>query len=176
MKMPIIRCETGVQAPAARCFDLARSVDLHVDSSTEIGARAIGGRRGGLSGRGDVTVWSARFFGLRFAMSMRLEDFAFPNRFTDRMTCGLLRRFTHVYRFDPLPDGGCTMSDELLVEAPFGWFGRLVEAFYLSRRMRGLVRRRLEHIKQVAEGDGWRRYLPATDGKDHAPLPPRSGS
>ena len=157
--MFIIRCEVRVQAPPERCFDLARSVDLHVDSSTDIGARAIGGRRGGLSGDGDETRWSARFFGLRFPMTTRIDGFSPTTRFRDTMTRGLLRRFAHVYRFRALPDGGCAMSDELTVEAPFGPLGKLMESLYLTHRMRRLVHRRLAHIKAVAEGIGWRRYL-----------------
>ena len=157
--MAVIFCEVPVRAPAERCFDLARSVELHADSSAGIGARAVGGRRAGLSGDGDETAWSARFFGLRFRMTTRVGDFARPTQFRDVMTRGLLRRFAHVYRFRPLPDGGCAMSDELTVEAPGGPLGRLVEAVYLTRRMRTLVRTRLERIRTVAEGDGWRRYL-----------------
>ncbi len=157
--MTTVRHGVRVRAPAGRCFDLARSVDLHVDSSTGIRARAVGGRTSGLSGEGDVTTWSARFFGLRFAMTTRIEDFAPPMRFGDRLTRGLLRHFAHVYRFEPTPDGGCTMSDELTIEAPFGFPGRVMERLYLARRMRGLVRQRLEHIRRVAEGDDWRQYI-----------------
>ncbi len=170
--METIRCETRVRAPAERCFDLARSVDLHVHSSPEIGARAVGGRRAGLSGEGDSTVWSARFFGLRFPMTTRIEHFDAPTGFDDRMTRGLLRRFGHVYRFRPLPEGGCVMSDELTVEAPFGPLGCLVEWLYLARRMRRLARLRLERIRRVAEGEDWRRYVPANADTDRAPLPP----
>ena len=157
--MITIRHEVRVGAPAARCFDLARSVDLHVDSSGAIAARAVAGRTHGLSGDGDQTTWSARFFGVRFAMATRVGDFAPPVAFGDRLTRGLLRRFAHVYRFTPRPDGGCAMSDELMVEAPFGPLGWAFERLYLARKMRTLVRRRLEHIRRVAEGDGWRRYL-----------------
>ena len=157
--MITIRHEVRVRAPAGRCFDLARSVDLHVDSSTGIAARAVGGRTSGLSVEGDCTTWSARFSGVRFAMTTRIEDFAPPDHFGDRLTRGLLRQFAHVYRFAPLPDGGCAMSDELTLEAPFDLFGRLAERCYLARRMRVLVRRRLEHICRVAEGDDWQRYL-----------------
>ena len=151
--------EVLVRAPVERCFDLARSVDLHVDSSVQIGARAIGGRRAGLSEEGDATVWSARFFGLRFPMTTRIEDFSHPVRFGDRMTRGLLRQFAHIYRFQPLPDGNCAMSDELTVQAPFGLLGRLVEHCYLIRRMRHLAQSRLQHIQAVAESDDWRRYV-----------------
>jgi len=157
--MPIIRWETAVQAPPERCFDLARSVDLHVDSSTEIAARAVAGRCAGLSENGDATVWSARFLGLRFAMETRVEDFWRPTGFRDVMTHGHRRRIAHLYRFGPLPEGGCLMSDGLRVEAPLPVPGQIAERVYLVGRMRHLVRRRLEHIKAVAEGDGWRTYL-----------------
>ena len=157
--MITIRYEVRVRAPAARCFDLARSVDLHVDSATDIAARAVGGRMEGLSEAGDETTWSARFCGMRFAMTTQIEGFTPPAVFGDRLTRGLLRQFAHIYRFAPLPDGGCTMSDELTIEAPFGPLGRLAERFYLARRMASLVRWRLEHVQRVAESEAWRRYL-----------------
>ena len=160
--MPLIHETVHVRAPVARCFDLTRSVDLHVDSSPGIAARAVDGRRTGLSTEGDWTVWSARFFGLRFRMTTRIEHFTPPHRFEDRLMRGLLRRFTHAYRCDPLPDGTCALSDHLTVEAPFPPFGRLVERLYLQRRMRILVRQRLHAIKTVAEDDTlWPRYLAA---------------
>ena len=158
--MSVLYYETRVRAPAQRCFDLARSVPLHVDSARDIAARAVGGQCEGLSNEGDQTVWSARFFGLRFRMTTRAEHLTPPARFEDRLTRGLLQRFEHVYRFRPLPEGGCIMSDELTVEAPFGPLGRLVEGVYLNRRMRRLVRRRLEHLRTVAESERWREYLP----------------
>ncbi len=148
-----------MRAPAGRCFDLARSVNLHVASATDIAARAVGGRTSGLSGAGDETTWSARFCGVRFAMTTRVEGFAPPTGFGDRLTRGLLRRFEHAYRFTPQPDGGCTMADELTIEAPFGPLGRLMERFYLVRRMNVLVWRRLQYIQRVAEGEDWRQYV-----------------
>ena len=129
-----VRHEVRVRSSVGRCFDLARSVDLHVDSSQEIGARAVAGRTSGLSGAGDSTTWSARFLGLRFSMTTRLENFSPPAGFGDRQTRGLLRRFAHIYRFALAPDDGCLMSDELTVEAPFGPLGRLMERLYLSRK------------------------------------------
>ena len=55
------------------------------------------------------------------------------------------------------------MSDELTVEAPFPPLGHWLERLYLAGRMRRLVRRRLEFIKAVAEGEDWRRYLDQPD-------------
>ena len=157
--MIVVRREVRVRASAARCFDLTRSVDLHVASATDIAAQAVGGRTGGLADAGDETTWSAQFCGVRFAMTTRIERFAPLHVFGDRLTRGLLRQFAHVYRFTPLPEGGCTLSDELTVEAPFGPAGRLAERLYLARRMDTLVRRRLEYIRRVAESEDWRQYL-----------------
>jgi hypothetical protein len=83
--------ETHVRAPAGRCFDLVRSVPPHVDSSTDVAARAVGGRCHGLSSKGDETVWSARFCGLRFLMTTRIDHFTCPTHFGDCLTRGLLR-------------------------------------------------------------------------------------
>ena len=160
--MMVVVYETCVRAPTERCFDLTRSVPLHVDSSRAIDARAVGGQCHGLSDEGDETVWSARFCGLRFRMATRIVDFTYPTQFRDSITRGLLRRFEHVYCFQPLPGGGCALSDELTLEAPFGPFGKLVEWLYLARRMRQLVQQRMECIKTVAESEQWRRYLPGT--------------
>ena len=158
--VPLIREQLRIHAPAERCFDLTRSVDLHADSSPGIAARAVAGRCTGLSKNGDSTTWSARFFGLRFRMTTRIENFSRPLRFDDRLTHGLLRRFAHTYRFDALPDGTCILSDELTVSAPFPPLGYLVERLYLERRMCALVRHRLTAIKAVAEDDTlWPRYL-----------------
>ena len=159
--MPTIRQEIVVNAPCQRCFDLTRSIDFHVASSREIDARAEGGRCTGLSGAGDYTVWSARFFGVRSSMVTEIGDFKNGVGFRDRMTTGLLRQFEHTYRFAPLAGGACAMSDELIMEAPFLFLGRIVERVYLGPRMRHLVGLRLEAIKRAAESDQWRQYLPA---------------
>ena len=160
--MPTIRQEIVVNAPCKRCFDLTRSVDFHVASAQKIAARAEGGRCTGLSEAGDYTVWSARFFGVRSSMVTRIDDFKDAVGFRDRMTTGLLRQFEHSYRFAPLDGGeGCAMSDELTMEVPFLFLGRIVERAYLSSRMRYLVGLRLEAIKRAAESDEWRQYLPS---------------
>ena len=94
-------------------------------------------------------------------MVTRIDDFTDAVGFRDHMTTGWLRRFEHTYRFAPLDDDRtCTMSDELIMEAPFMFLGRIVERAYLSSRMSHLVGLRLAAIKHAAEGDEWRRYLP----------------
>jgi len=51
--MSIIRVEIDINAPADVCFDMARSVDAHVESARTTGERAIGGVTSGLLKLGD---------------------------------------------------------------------------------------------------------------------------
>ena len=53
------------------------------------------------------------------------------------------------------------MTDVMLVEAPFGALGRLVEIAVLRRYMRSLLRERIAVIRRIAESLEWRRYLTA---------------
>jgi hypothetical protein len=46
--MPIITLKTEIHAPIERCFDLARSIDLHQLSTAGTRERAVGGVTSGL--------------------------------------------------------------------------------------------------------------------------------
>ena len=51
--MPIIEVELDIAAPAAVCFDLARSVEAHVASAGTSGEQAVAGVTAGLLGLDD---------------------------------------------------------------------------------------------------------------------------
>ena len=63
--MGVIRLETFIRAPIERCFDLSRSVDLHILSTAQTNERAIDGVTSGLMKLGDVVTWEARHFGVK---------------------------------------------------------------------------------------------------------------
>ncbi|UUZ92915.1 hypothetical protein LJK87_48025 [Paenibacillus sp. P25] len=46
--MPVIRTELFIRAPIEVCFDLARSIDIHAESTSQTRERAVGGRTSGL--------------------------------------------------------------------------------------------------------------------------------
>ena len=50
--MAVIRVETEIKAPPQLCFDLKRSVDLHVTSTGDSSERAVAGVTEGLIGPG----------------------------------------------------------------------------------------------------------------------------
>ena len=121
--MITLRTETVIFAPPERCFDLARSVDLHAASAAAIHGRATAGRTAGLATLGDRTTWSARFFGLRFLLTMGITAFDRSRGFSDVLCSGLFRHFGHVYTFQPVGLAQTVMTDEFSFQSPFGLVG-----------------------------------------------------
>ena len=151
--------ETEILAPVDRCFHLARSVDLHADSSRLIRGRAIAGHIRGLAEDGDWTTWSARFFGVRFCLTTRIADFDRPHAFSDIMTGGLFTHFGHRYTFQSLGTQRTLMTDTFWFQSPGGPVGALFDRFVLRRPMQATLQARALCIKRVAESDAWGRYL-----------------
>jgi hypothetical protein len=52
------------------------------------------------------------------------------------------------------------MRDVFAIAAPIPLLGRLAEQLFLRRYMQSLLDERNAAIKQIAESDEWRRYLP----------------
>ena len=151
--------ETMILAPPERCFDLARSVDLHAAGAGAIRGRAAAGRTSGLSTLGDQTTWSAHFFGLPFSLTTQIATFDRPRGFSDVQSAGLFRHFGHVYTFRPDGPTRTVMADELSFQSPFGFAGAALDAFVLRRRMRAVMESRAFSIKRAAESEEWREYL-----------------
>ena len=150
-----------VAAPPERCFDLARSVDLHAHSAAATGERPVGGVTRGLLGAGQEVTWRARHFGVRQSLTSRMTAFDRPRHFRDSMVRGAFRRFDHDHYFEPSGDGGTVMREVFDYEAPLGPLGRLAERLFLTRYMRHFLEERNRHEKAAAESADWRRYLGA---------------
>jgi ligand-binding SRPBCC domain-containing protein len=134
-------CRTESALPAERLFDLARSIDLHLDSQEQSGERAVGGVTSGLIGEGQDVTWRARHFGIPLTMTSRITQFTFPSSFTDEQTRGPFKSFRHVHEFQSTP-GGSIMTDRVEFTAPFGLLGRLAECLVLRRYLQRLIRER----------------------------------
>ena len=57
-------------------------------------------------------------------------------------------------------DGKTVMRDRFEFVAPLGFLGRIAERLFLVRYMRSFIVERNAVLKQTAESDAWRRYLP----------------
>ena len=134
-------CRTESQLPVEQLFDLARSIDLHVDSQRDSGERAVAGVTSGLIGEGQEVTWRAKHFGIPLTMTSRVTHLDFPRSFTDEQVKGPFKAFRHVHEFEPTA-AGSIMTDRVEFTAPLGVLGRGVERLILRRYLERLIRYR----------------------------------
>ena len=156
--MPVLELETFLAAPVERAFDLARSIDMHVDSTAATGERAVAGVTSGLIGLGEEVTWRARHLGVWQLLTVRITGFDRPHHFTDTMLRGAFRSMEHDHHFAPAP-GGTVMRDVFTYRSPLGPLGRLADILFLERYVRSFLTKRNQTIKAAAESEAWRRYL-----------------
>ncbi len=143
--------ETEVDAPPATVFDLSLDVGLHLRSQARWGEEAVGHDPALPLVLGDLVTWRARHLGLRWTMTSHVVELDRPRRFVDEQVSGPFARFRHEHLFAPLRDGRRTlMRDELLLDAPAGVLGDVVERLVLDRHVRTLIRTRNEHLVREA--------------------------
>jgi len=148
--MPVITLTTEIAAPIEAVFDLSRSVDLHVESTSQTNERAVAGRTSGLIGLGDTVTWEATHFFVRQRLTVSIIQFDRPNHFRDSMVSGAFSRFDHDHYFE-LCDIGTAMTDIFDFTSPFGPLGHLVNWLFVTRHMRKLLIVRNQLIKSIAE-------------------------
>lgn len=144
--MPTFSTVTDIAAPVEVCFELSRSIDLHLESMLASHEQAVAGVRAGLIGPGQEVTWEARHFGRRWRMTSRITAFDPPHRFVDEMVRGPFAAFRHEHRFDALGDGA-RMTDLVTFRAPVGLVANRPVGAYLRR----LIRIRNAAIKAKAE-------------------------
>ena len=159
----LLKLEVVVYAPIERCFDLSRSIDLHVHTLGKTGERAIAGVTTGLIGDSEEVTWRGKHFGLWLQHSSRITAFERPRYFRDSMVRGLFAFYEHDHHFEER-SGTTVIRETCRFAAPLGPIGWIVERVMLRRYMHRLLEMRMEIIKDVAESDSWRRYLPAAKG------------
>ena len=144
-----------------RCFDLARSVEVHLRGNRHWGeeAVALGGVTSGLVGLRERVMWRARHFGVCQTLTSEITAMDAPRYFQDTMVRGVFKSMQHDHYFRVLEDGATEMLDVFCFSAPLGVLGRLAEVLLLKRYMTALLRERNAVIKQVAESNEWREYL-----------------
>lgn len=150
--MPTIRLETLIAAAPERCFDLSLSVDLHRHSVAHTHERPIAGVTTGVMRLGDTVTWEAVHFGVKQHLTTTITAYDRPRSFVDEMTQGVFQELKHHHAFIPHPSG-TLMIDTFTFHAPLGMLGRVSEALFLTRYMRGLLLTRNRYLKQVAETD-----------------------
>lgn len=153
---------TIIAAPIERCFDLARSVEVHLAGNVHWGesAVAIDGVTSGLVGMGQRVTWRARHFGAWHNLTSEITAMERPAYFQDTMIRGIFGFMNHDHYFRGLPSGQTEMKDIFRFRAPLPALGRIAEITFLRRYMRALLHERNVALKQIAESSDWQRYLP----------------
>ena len=158
--MPRIEHTVLIAAPMDRVFDLARSVDAHAAGESARGERVVAGRSSGLLELGETVTWEARHLGIKQRLESRMVTLDRPHVFRDSMVRGAFARFDHDHFFERAPDGGTVMRDVFDYSSPLGPLGRLADWLFLEAYMTRFIVERAEHLKALAEGDDWLRFLP----------------
>jgi ligand-binding SRPBCC domain-containing protein len=153
---------TKIRAPMPRCFDLARSVEVHLAGNVHSGEQAVasGGVTSGLVGLGQRVTWRAKHFGVWWTLTSEITAMEPPGYFRDEMVRGPFARMEHEHWFRALGPEETEMRDVFRFAGPLRVLGRAAEWAVLGRYMRSLLRERNAAIREIAESEAWRRYLP----------------
>jgi ligand-binding SRPBCC domain-containing protein len=156
--MPLIELTTNIHAPITRCFDLARSIDLHRLSTKGTNEKAIAGVISGLIGEGQQVTWKARHFGITQTLTSKITLFEYPYHFRDEMINGAFKMIKHDHLFE---ESGVktVMRDKFQFESPGGILGSIFNKLVLEKYLRNLLVIRNQIIKEVAESDQWKTIL-----------------
>ena len=149
--MSIIELTTTVHALPAICFDLARSIDLHVVAPSPLKHRAVAGVTSGLINLGEQVSWKGTFFGVSQRMTSKIVALDAPRTFTDEMQRGPSKRRRHTHRFEPIGEG-TLMHDHVEFAGPFGPLGTAFDAVFLRKFMTRLLIAQSRYLKEAAEG------------------------
>jgi ligand-binding SRPBCC domain-containing protein len=148
--MSIITVISRIHAPIEECFDLARDIDLHIESTTGTNEKAIAGVTTGLIGLGQEVTWEATHLGVRQTLTSRITAFDRPRHFRDSQVRGPFRRFDHDHHF--ATEAGITvMKDVFDYAAPLGWLGQCVDRLFLQSYLAKFLQTRSAAIKEAAD-------------------------
>ncbi|WP_226679959.1 SRPBCC family protein [Sutcliffiella horikoshii] len=148
--MPLIEHRQFIKAPVEICFDLARNVDIHTQTTSKTKERAVAGVTEGLLEQGDFVTWEAIHFGIKQMLTAKVTLMEPPHKFVDVMVNGAFQSFTHTHQFFEA-DGGTIMVDNFQYKSPFGLIGVTADKLFLERYMRGFIISRAKELKRIAE-------------------------
>lgn len=157
--MPLIKLETEINAPVERVFDLARCIDLHVETMRKHEEKAVEGITGGLINLNEWVTWEATHFGVRQKLTSKITAFDRPNYFRDEMQKGAFKAFSHEHFFEEIENAKTLMRDIFDYESPLGALGKIADALFLEKYMTRLLEERNLLIRKIAEGESWRKFI-----------------
>jgi ligand-binding SRPBCC domain-containing protein len=145
-----VRVKTVIRAPIERCFDLARNLSIHTQTTGKSRERVIEGPDDGMMKLGDVVTFEAVHFGVRQRLTAKITEFDPPELFVDEQVRGAFKSLRHTHRFEAI--GAATvMLDEIELSAPLGPLGWIAERVLLGPYMRAFITARGLALRDLAE-------------------------
>lgn len=158
MAVTKIHITTVIHAPVQICFDLSRSVRLHVASTAHTDETVAAGRQTGLFEEGDIVTWRARHFGVYQKLTMQVYNVYPPHSFEDKMIRGIFKSLHHCHQFS-FQNETTFMIDQFEYETPGGIVGVVFDRLVLRAYMTALLKKRNHFIKHIAESGKWHNLL-----------------
>jgi ligand-binding SRPBCC domain-containing protein len=149
-RMPVIEHQQFIKAPVEVCFDLARNVDIHTQTTSKTKERAVRGVTEGLLEQGDTVTWEAIHFGIKQRLTAKVTLMEKPHKFVDIMVKGAFQSFVHTHQFIEEADG-TIMIDKFQFKSPFGLIGVVADKLFLEKYMRAFIVSRAKALKKIAE-------------------------
>lgn len=143
-----------------RVFDLARSIDFHCHSAAGTHEKAIAGVTQGLINLNEEVTWRAKHFFVWQNLTVRITEFESPTFFRDEMIAGAFRWMRHDHFFTEMAGDGTLMRDVFTYEVPLSGVGCIVDKLVLKHYLRSFLIVRNDQIKEAAETDVWKNFLP----------------
>ncbi|MEK4029146.1 SRPBCC family protein [Pseudobacillus sp. FSL P4-0506] len=148
--MPVIIHEQFIQAPIEVCFDLARNVKVHTQTTHQTNEKAVGGVTEGMLEEGDIVIWEAVHFGIKQRLTSQVTFMEKPNKFIDEMVHGAFHSFKHIHQFVEKADG-TLMIDTFQYKSPLGILGVIADKLFLEKYMTAFIILRAKELKKMAE-------------------------
>jgi ligand-binding SRPBCC domain-containing protein len=148
--MPVIKNIQFIKAPIEICFDLARNVEIHTQTTYKTKERAVGGITEGCLELGDTVTWEAIHFGLKQRLTAEVTKMEKPHQFVDVMIKGAFQSFVHTHEFIE-QTGGTIMIDIFEYKSPFGVIGVVADKLFVEKYMSEFIATRAKELKRIAE-------------------------
>jgi ligand-binding SRPBCC domain-containing protein len=158
--MVSIKQRMQIAAPIRRCFDLSRSIEVHLLGTERTGERAVGGVTTGLIGLGEFVKWRAKHLGFPQHLTSKITALDSPHYFQDTMIEGAFKFMQHDHFFTAITESQTEMKDRFTFAAPLSILGNIAEQLFLKRYMDRFLKQRNEILKQVAESERWQDFIP----------------
>jgi ligand-binding SRPBCC domain-containing protein len=139
-------------------FNLSRSIDLHLISTSKTNEKAIAGTTTGLINLNETVTWEAHHLFKKRYFTSKITAYNYPFSFTDEMQKGDLKSFQHQHIFEE-KNNGTVMTDIVHLQAPFGFLGKFVLWLFLKQYFKRLLIERNQVIKEYAENEKWKIVL-----------------